>query len=82
MSRHFPETVTRKGVRYDVRRIRPTKFLGWAVMSAKPPYDRQFSPLFKTRAQAEPFVVPGTEVRRRFKSKVRKAYDFSCVQYG
>lgn len=72
--------VQRKGVLYIERKVRPTKFLGWAVMGKLQNEEVRISPFFKTRAEAEPFLVPGAEVRRKFKSRIRKAYDVAPVQ--
>ena len=77
-----PILVQRKGVLYTVRRIRPTKFLGWAVFGRLLNEDVRISTFFKTRAEAEPYLVPGAELRRKFKSRVRKAYDVAPVQWG
>ncbi len=74
--------IERGGIFYLVRKVRPTKFLGWAVFGRLQNEYIRLSPFFKTRAKAEPFLVPGAEIRRKFKSKVRKAYDLAPVQRG
>ena len=63
--------LVKRGNRYYdvVFTSRPTKFLGWCVMGKLHNDEARISPFFKTRAEAEVFQVPGTEVRRRFESK-------------
>lgn len=74
--------VQRRGVLYLERRVRPTKFLGWCVADDM---GVRISKFFKTRAEAEasPFyLLMNTMVMRKFRSKVKKAYDVAPVQWG